>query len=79
MTNDTAPPPEDEYEPPADYESLLARQALALDEMFEKYRAQMAGDKYFSETGFNILMRAQAHCRATVEIMRKFRKDAEKD
>jgi hypothetical protein len=76
MTNENAPPPE--YEPPTDYENLLARQALTLDEMFEKYRAQMFTDRYFSETGFNILMRAQGHCRATVEILRKYRKDAEK-
>ena len=74
MTNETPPPPE--YIPPTDYENLLARQVLTLDEMFEKYCAKFDADKYFCNTAFNTLMRTQAHCRATVDILRKFRKDA---
>jgi len=80
MENETTQPPllyDDDYAPPVDYESLLARQTLALDELFEKYRAKMKEVPYFSDTFFNAALRTQAQCRATVEIMRRFRKDAE--
>lgn len=79
MTNDMTPAPEDDYILPTNYENLLARQVVELDKMFEKYRVKMAKEKYFSETWFEILMRTQGHCRASIEILRKLRKDAGQD